>query len=120
MNPKGFGSSGNQNKTWKLDIGSKWISNGLNFLIFSDVYPFLELACLEGSRIQSKEAISAMALLMSDSDKLIFDNLCEVFVQIFFFWLFYLYIRFGYFSTINDLICFRHLRHQTTANLCVQ
>ncbi|CAA6667666.1 unnamed protein product [Spirodela intermedia] len=42
-----------------------------------DIYPFLEQACLEGSRIQSKQAVSAMALLMSASDELIFDDLCE-------------------------------------------
>ncbi|XP_078435141.1 ARM repeat superfamily protein [Wolffia australiana] len=43
----------------------------------SDVYPFLELACLEGTRAQSKQAVSTMALFASAPDKLIFDELCE-------------------------------------------
>lgn len=53
-----------------------------NCYFSSDLYPFLEQACLEGSRIQSKRAISAMASLMSASDKLIFDDLCEVFCAV--------------------------------------
>uniref|UniRef100_A0A1D1YLJ6 Sister chromatid cohesion protein PDS5 A n=1 Tax=Anthurium amnicola TaxID=1678845 RepID=A0A1D1YLJ6_9ARAE len=42
-----------------------------------DIYPFLEKVCVEGSRIQSKHAISAIASLKGASDQLTFYDLCE-------------------------------------------
>lgn len=43
----------------------------------SDIYPFLEQHCLEGTRAQSKLAVSAIASLVNDSDNVTFFNLCK-------------------------------------------
>ncbi|XP_012078230.1 sister chromatid cohesion protein PDS5 homolog A [Jatropha curcas] len=44
---------------------------------FSDFYPFLESACLEGTRVQSKHAISAIASLIGPSEEFTFPKLCK-------------------------------------------
>lgn len=44
----------------------------------SDIYPSLERVCLEGTRAQSKLAVSAIAALTDTSDQFIFSELCEV------------------------------------------
>lgn len=43
-----------------------------------DVYPFLERLCLEGTRAESKSAVSAIAALASTSDYFWFSKLCKV------------------------------------------
>ncbi|XP_015571530.1 sister chromatid cohesion protein PDS5 homolog B isoform X2 [Ricinus communis] len=48
---------------------------------FSDFYPLLESACLEGTRIQSKQAVSAIASLIGSSEQLIFSKLCKELVD---------------------------------------
>ncbi|KAA8538477.1 hypothetical protein F0562_027977 [Nyssa sinensis] len=47
----------------------------------SDVYPFLERVCLEGTRGQSKHAVSAIAALIGTSEQLIFSELCKTLVD---------------------------------------
>lgn len=42
-----------------------------------DVYPFLERLCLEGTRAESKSAVSAIAALASTSDYFWFSKLCK-------------------------------------------
>ncbi|XP_039137720.1 sister chromatid cohesion protein PDS5 homolog A isoform X2 [Dioscorea cayenensis subsp. rotundata] len=42
----------------------------------SDIYPFLERICLEGTRLESKFAVSVIASLADSSDKQTFSNLC--------------------------------------------
>ena len=44
----------------------------------SDIYQFLEQKCLEGTRAQSKYAVSAIAALIDDSDDLTLFKLCKV------------------------------------------
>lgn len=44
----------------------------------SDIYPFLERICLEGTRLESKFAVSVIASLADSSDKQTFSNLCTV------------------------------------------
>ncbi|KAG6608062.1 Sister chromatid cohesion protein PDS5-like A-B, partial [Cucurbita argyrosperma subsp. sororia] len=44
----------------------------------SDVYPFLERLCLEGTRAQSKSAVSAIAALAGTSGNFLFSKLCKV------------------------------------------
>ncbi|XP_059299133.1 sister chromatid cohesion protein PDS5 homolog B isoform X2 [Lycium ferocissimum] len=46
-----------------------------------DIYPFLEKVCLEGSRTESKLAVSAIAALMSPSEQSIFLKLCKALVD---------------------------------------
>ncbi|PHT45544.1 hypothetical protein CQW23_14702 [Capsicum baccatum] len=46
-----------------------------------DIYPFLEKVCLEGSRAQSKLAISAIAALAGASEQSIFLDLCKTLVD---------------------------------------
>ncbi|XP_050211868.1 sister chromatid cohesion protein PDS5 homolog B [Mercurialis annua] len=48
---------------------------------FSDFYPFLERACLEGTRVQSKKAVSAIASLIGSSEQFIFSKLCKELVD---------------------------------------
>ncbi|KAJ0024548.1 hypothetical protein Pint_08187 [Pistacia integerrima] len=48
---------------------------------FSDIYPLLEGLCLEGTRAQSKSAVSAIASLSGTSGQLIFTNLCKRLVE---------------------------------------
>ncbi|KAI8550996.1 hypothetical protein RHMOL_Rhmol06G0150300 [Rhododendron molle] len=43
----------------------------------SDIYPSLERVCLEGTRAQSKLAVSAIAALTNASEQFIFSELCE-------------------------------------------
>lgn len=43
----------------------------------SDIYPFLEKRCLEGTRFESKYAVSAIASLFHTSSDPIFSSLCE-------------------------------------------
>ncbi|KAM0947386.1 putative sister chromatid cohesion protein Pds5 [Dioscorea sansibarensis] len=42
----------------------------------SDIYPFFERICLEGTRLESKFAVFAIASLIDSSDKQTFSNLC--------------------------------------------
>uniref|UniRef100_A0A1S4BUR3 Sister chromatid cohesion protein PDS5 homolog A n=1 Tax=Nicotiana tabacum TaxID=4097 RepID=A0A1S4BUR3_TOBAC len=52
---------------------------GSHMLInLGDIYPFLEKVCLEGSRVQSKLAVSAIAALMSPSEQSLSKELCKV------------------------------------------
>ncbi|OMO55532.1 Armadillo-like helical [Corchorus olitorius] len=44
---------------------------------FSDFYPHLKKICLEGTRTQSKYAVSAIASLIDVSKKYVFSELCE-------------------------------------------
>ncbi|XP_008785877.2 sister chromatid cohesion protein PDS5 homolog A [Phoenix dactylifera] len=46
-------------------------------LNLSDIYPFLEKRCLEGTRVESKYAVSAIASLFHASIDPIFSTLCE-------------------------------------------
>ncbi|KAF5177701.1 sister chromatid cohesion protein PDS5-like protein, partial [Thalictrum thalictroides] len=46
-----------------------------------DIYPSLERACLEGTRLQSKYAISVIAALSGTSGDLAFSNLYEKLVD---------------------------------------
>ncbi|KAJ4965300.1 hypothetical protein NE237_017149 [Protea cynaroides] len=46
-----------------------------------DIYPFLEKVCLEGTRVQSKAAVSAIAALTSASDHCVFLELCKKLVD---------------------------------------
>lgn len=50
----------------------------LYLLCCSDIYPFLEKVCLDGSRAQAKLAVSAIAALMAPSEQSIFLDLCKV------------------------------------------
>ncbi|KAK9271081.1 hypothetical protein L1049_026670 [Liquidambar formosana] len=43
----------------------------------SDIYPSLERICLEGTRAQSKFAVSAIAALISTSEQFVFSELCK-------------------------------------------
>ncbi|KAK6132309.1 hypothetical protein DH2020_033933 [Rehmannia glutinosa] len=43
----------------------------------SDIYPSLEKVCLEGTRAQSKHAVSAIAALAGTSEQSIFSKLCK-------------------------------------------
>ncbi|XP_019257336.1 PREDICTED: sister chromatid cohesion protein PDS5 homolog A isoform X3 [Nicotiana attenuata] len=55
---------------------------GSHMLInLGDIYSFLEKVCLEGSRVQSKLAISAIAALMSPSEQSILLELCKKLVD---------------------------------------
>ncbi|KAJ0969546.1 hypothetical protein J5N97_022423 [Dioscorea zingiberensis] len=47
----------------------------------SGIYPFLERICLEGTRLESKFAVSAIASLIDSSDKQTFSNLCKKLVS---------------------------------------
>ncbi|XP_048332268.2 sister chromatid cohesion protein PDS5 homolog B isoform X1 [Ziziphus jujuba] len=47
----------------------------------SEIYPFLERLCLEGTRMQSKFAVSAIAALTDSSKQLVFSNLCKGLVE---------------------------------------
>ncbi|XP_043700993.1 sister chromatid cohesion protein PDS5 homolog A isoform X2 [Telopea speciosissima] len=46
-----------------------------------DIYPLLERVCLEGTRMQSKAAVSAIAALTSASDHCVFSELCKKLVD---------------------------------------
>ncbi|XP_010322915.1 sister chromatid cohesion protein PDS5 homolog B isoform X2 [Solanum lycopersicum] len=46
-----------------------------------DIYPFLEKVCLDGSRAQSKLAVSAIAALVGPSELSIFLDLCKTLVD---------------------------------------
>ncbi|XP_044511885.1 sister chromatid cohesion protein PDS5 homolog A isoform X2 [Mangifera indica] len=50
-------------------------------LKFSDIYPLLEGLCLEGTRVQSKSAVSAISSLSGTSQQLVFSNLCKRLVE---------------------------------------
>ncbi|XP_075075379.1 sister chromatid cohesion protein PDS5 homolog B isoform X8 [Nicotiana tabacum] len=55
---------------------------GSHMLInLGDIYPFLEKVCLEGSRVQSKLAVSAIAALMSPSEQSLSKELCKKLVD---------------------------------------
>ncbi|RVW17682.1 hypothetical protein CK203_071709 [Vitis vinifera] len=45
----------------------------------SDIYPSLEKICLEGSRAQSKFAVSAIAALVGTPEQFVFSELCKVY-----------------------------------------
>ncbi|XP_062078396.1 sister chromatid cohesion protein PDS5 homolog B isoform X2 [Humulus lupulus] len=47
----------------------------------SEIYPFLKRVCLEGTRLQSKFAVSAIAALIDTSKELIFSDLCKELVD---------------------------------------
>lgn len=49
-----------------------------NFFVYSDIYPSLEKVCLEGTRSQSKLAVSAMSALADPSEQFIYPQLCKV------------------------------------------
>lgn len=44
----------------------------------SDIYTLLEKICLEGTRVQAKLAVSAIAALSDTSEQLVFSQLCKV------------------------------------------
>ncbi|KAL9449811.1 hypothetical protein AB3S75_011691 [Citrus x aurantiifolia] len=44
---------------------------------YSDIYPLLERLCLEGTRAQSKHAVSAIASLSGASEQFVFMELCK-------------------------------------------
>ncbi|KAK1301184.1 hypothetical protein QJS10_CPB13g01215 [Acorus calamus] len=48
---------------------------------FSDIYPFLEQNCLQGTRIQSKHSVSAIVALADPSDLSPFSDLCKKLVD---------------------------------------
>ncbi|KAJ8762889.1 hypothetical protein K2173_023018 [Erythroxylum novogranatense] len=48
---------------------------------FRDFYPFLERLCLEGTRVQSKHAVSAIASMVGSSEQIIFSKLCKELVD---------------------------------------
>ncbi|KAJ9167086.1 hypothetical protein P3X46_021763 [Hevea brasiliensis] len=48
---------------------------------FSEFYPFLERVCLEGTRTQSKHAVSAIASLITSSEHFVFSKLCKELVD---------------------------------------
>ncbi|XP_073000395.1 sister chromatid cohesion protein PDS5 homolog B isoform X2 [Typha latifolia] len=47
----------------------------------SDIYPLLELKCLEGTRVESKYAVAAIASLLHYSNDCIFSILCQKIVN---------------------------------------
>ncbi|KAF3445662.1 hypothetical protein FNV43_RR10838 [Rhamnella rubrinervis] len=47
----------------------------------SEIYPFLERLCLEGTRVQSKFAVSAIAALIDTSKQFVFSKLCKELVD---------------------------------------
>ncbi|POO00116.1 Coatomer beta subunit [Trema orientale] len=47
----------------------------------SEIYPFLKRLCLEGTRLQSKFAVSAVAALIDTSKQFIFSDLCKELVD---------------------------------------
>ncbi|KAH6832801.1 hypothetical protein C2S53_006048 [Perilla frutescens var. hirtella] len=47
----------------------------------SDMYPFLEKVCLEGTRSQSKVALSAISALADTSEQFIYPQLCKILVD---------------------------------------
>ncbi|XP_008219648.1 PREDICTED: sister chromatid cohesion protein PDS5 homolog A isoform X1 [Prunus mume] len=47
----------------------------------SEIYPFLKRVCLEGNRVQSKYAVSAIAALVDTSKQFIFSSLCKELVD---------------------------------------
>ncbi|XP_057795772.1 sister chromatid cohesion protein PDS5 homolog B [Salvia miltiorrhiza] len=47
----------------------------------SDVYPFLEKVCLEGTRSQSKLAVTAICALVDTSEQFIYPQLCKILVD---------------------------------------
>ncbi|KAL6962149.1 hypothetical protein U1Q18_037103 [Sarracenia purpurea var. burkii] len=47
----------------------------------SDIYPSLERVCLEGTRAQSKLAVSAIAAVTDTSEQVIFADLCKTLVD---------------------------------------
>lgn len=49
-----------------------------NSLVCSDIYPSLEKVCLEGTRSQSKLAVSAISALADTSEQFIYPQLCKV------------------------------------------
>ncbi|XP_068341369.1 sister chromatid cohesion protein PDS5 homolog B isoform X3 [Pyrus communis] len=51
------------------------------FVKLSEIYPFLKRVCLEGTRVQSKYAVSAIAALADHSKQLIFQDLCKELVD---------------------------------------
>uniref|UniRef100_F6H0S0 Uncharacterized protein n=1 Tax=Vitis vinifera TaxID=29760 RepID=F6H0S0_VITVI len=60
---------------------SSYTSVMLDFYKISDIYPSLEKICLEGSRAQSKFAVSAIAALVGTSEQFVFSELCKALVD---------------------------------------
>lgn len=60
---------------FSLALGFQW-SHVL--CLCSDIYPSLERICLEGTRAESKLAVSAIAALSGSSEQYIFSELCKV------------------------------------------
>ncbi|GMN51775.1 hypothetical protein TIFTF001_020913 [Ficus carica] len=50
-------------------------------LKISEIYPFLKRVCLEGTRLQSKFAVLAIAALVDTSKQFIFSDLCKELVE---------------------------------------
>lgn len=50
-------------------------------LKISEIYPFLKRVCLEGTRLQSKFAVLAIAALVDASKQFIFSDLCKELVE---------------------------------------
>lgn len=52
----------------------------MNFhLFFSDLYPFLEFACLKGTRLQSKRSVAAISAIAGVSLQPTFSELYSVY-----------------------------------------
>ncbi len=60
-------------------LGSYWSSHNV-FVFCSDIYPILERVCLEGSRIEAKSAVAAIAALGGVSEQFFFSELCKVYL----------------------------------------
>jgi len=56
-----------------------WRSHNV-FTFRSDIYPILERVCLEGSRMQAKFAVAAIAALAGVSEHFFFSELCKVYL----------------------------------------
>jgi hypothetical protein len=64
-----------------------WVFNWRSHNVFaycSDIYPILERVCLEGSRMQAKIAVAAIAALAGVSEQFFFSELCKVYLSQYF------------------------------------
>ncbi|XP_010692404.2 sister chromatid cohesion protein PDS5 homolog B isoform X2 [Beta vulgaris subsp. vulgaris] len=88
--PKLLRGSESQFKTLILDEDSPWCGKLLQILAkvgpyvsmeLSDIYPRLEKLCLEGTRAQSKAAVSVIAALLDPSEQYLWAKLCQKLVK---------------------------------------
>jgi len=61
-------------------LGSYWSSHNV-FALYSDIYPILERVCREGSRIEAKFSVAAIAAFGGVSEQFVFSKLCKVYLR---------------------------------------